>query len=151
MKDIHLIVVGKLADKNISELENDYLKRIISPKFTIHEVKSYSENLELEAREVKSKISDICKNENPFIVLLMEKGKQFTSPDFSKWLFEKNQTQKIVFIIGGAAGHGDEILKMGNFKLSLSEMTFPHKIARLLFVEQIYRAVTIKDGHPYHK
>ena len=151
MKDLHLIVVGKLADKNISELENDYLKRIVIPKFSIHEVKSHSENLDLEAREVKLKINDICKNENPFIVLLMEKGKQFTSPDFSKWLFEKNQSQKIIFIIGGASGHGEEILKIGNFKLSLSEMTFPHKLARLLFVEQIYRAVTIKDGHPYHK
>ena len=59
MKDLHLIVVGKLADKNISELENDYLKRILTPKFYLHEVKSHSENLDLEAREVKNKISEI--------------------------------------------------------------------------------------------
>lgn len=151
MKDLHLIVVGKLADKNISELENDYIKRLSQTKFSIHEVKSHSENLDLEAREVKNKIAEICKNESSYIVLLMEMGKQFDSPQFSKWLFEKIPNQKVIFIIGGAAGHGEEIKKMANFKLSLSEMTYPHKLARLIFVEQIYRAVTIKDSHPYHK
>lgn len=151
MKDLHLIVVGKLADSNISELENDYLKRIVTPKFQIHEVKAHSENLDLEAREVKNKISEISKQDNPYTVLLTENGKQFDSRDFSKWLFEKNVTQKVIFIIGGAAGHGEEVIKLANFKLSLSLLTYPHKLARLLLVEQIYRAVTIKDGHPYHK
>ncbi len=151
MKEVHLIVVGKLSDKNIGELEKDYLKRIQNIKFQIHEVKSHSENVDLEAKEVKTKINEISKGENAFIVLLMEMGKQFSSPDFSKWLFDKTPNQKIIFIIGGAAGHGEEILKLSQFKLSLSQMTLPHKIARLIFVEQIYRAITIKDGHPYHK
>lgn len=151
MKDIHLIVVGKIADKNIESLESEYLKRLSSLKFNIHEVKSHSENLELEAREVKNKINDISKNESPFIVLLTEKGKQFDSLQFSKWLFEKIPNNKIIFIIGGAAGHGQEIIQLSSLKLSLSELTFPHKIARLLFVEQIYRALTIKENHPYHK
>jgi 23S rRNA (pseudouridine1915-N3)-methyltransferase len=151
MKELHLIVVGKLADKNIQELENDYLKRIVIPKFSIHEVKAHSENLELESKDVILKISEISKNENPFLVLLTENGKQFNSVDFSKWIFEKNATQKIIFIIGGAAGHGEEVIKKAHFKLSLSLLTYPHKLARLLLVEQIYRAVTIKDGHPYHK
>ena len=151
MKDLHLIVVGKLADKNIEILENDYLKRITSPKFFIHEVKSHSENCDLEAKEVTTKIQEISKNENPFLVILMEKGKQFTSIDFSRWFFDKISTQKIIFIIGGAAGHGEEILAKGHFKLSLSELTYPHKLARLLLVEQIYRAITIKNNHPYNK
>ena len=81
----------------------------------------------------------------------MEKGKQFTSIDFSRWFFDKISTQKIIFIIGGAAGHGEEILAKGHFKLSLSELTYPHKLARLLLVEQIYRAITIKNNHPYNK
>ncbi len=151
MKDLHLIVVGKLSDKNIESLEGDYLKRIIAPKFFIHEVKSHSENCQLEAREVLNKISDISKNDNPFLVLLMEKGKQFTSIDFSRWLFEKSATQKIIFIIGGAAGHGEEVIAKANFSLSLSELTYPHKLARLMMVEQIYRAITIKNNHPYNK
>lgn len=151
MKDLHLIVVGKLSEKNIEILEQDYLKRITTPKFFIHEVKSHSENCDLEAREVLNKISDIAKNENPYLVLLMENGKQFTSVDFSKWLVKNSETQKIIFIIGGAAGHGEEIISKANFKLSLSELTFPHKLARLMLVEQIYRAITIKNNHPYNK
>jgi 23S rRNA (pseudouridine1915-N3)-methyltransferase len=151
MKDLHLIVVGKLAEKNIENLERDYLKRIVAPKFTIHEVKSHSENCALEAKEVLHKINEITKNDKAFIILLMEKGKQFTSVDFSKWIFEKSVTQKIIFIIGGAAGHGDEVISIADFKLSLSELTYPHKLARLLLVEQIYRAITIKNNHPYNK
>ena len=108
-------------------------------------------NLDLEAKEVKQKILEISKNENPFFVVLTENGKQFDSRDFSRWIFEKNVSQKIIFIIGGAAGHGEEILKLTHFKLSLSSLTYPHKLARLLLVEQIYRAITIKDNHPYHK
>jgi 23S rRNA (pseudouridine1915-N3)-methyltransferase len=151
VKEFHLIVVGRLADKNIEELERDYLKRIVSFKLFLHEVKAHSENLDLEAREVKNKIQDISKLENPFIVLLTEKGKQFESRQFSEWLFDKTPSQKIIFVIGGASGHGADIIQMSKFKLSLSEMTFPHKLARLLFVEQIYRAITIKENHPYHK
>lgn len=151
MRDLHLIVVGKLADRNIGELENDYLKRLTIPKLFLHEVKSHSENLDQEAKEVKNKIAEISKNENSFIVLLTENGNQFDSRKFSAWIFDKSLTQKIIFIIGGAAGHGEEIIKMSHFKLSLSLLTYPHKLARLLLIEQIYRAVTIKDGHPYHK
>lgn len=151
MKDLHLIVVGKLNDKNIEELERDYLKRLTSPKLTIHEVKAHSENLDKEAKEVANKLEELSRDENPFIALLTENGKQFTSINFSKWLSDKNETQRIVFIIGGASGHGQDIIDRAHFRLSLSELTFPHKLARLLLVEQIYRAQTIKANHPYNK
>lgn len=151
MKDIHLIVVGKLHDKHFESLESEYLKRLGGQKFSLHEVKSHSENLELEAREVKLKLQELSKNEAPYIVLLTEKGKQFESRAFSTWLYEKTPSQKIIFIIGGAKGHGKEVIESSQFKLSLSEMTFPHKFARVLFIEQIYRALTIKENHPYHK
>lgn len=151
MKDLHLIVVGKLNDKNIEELERDYFKRLTSPKLFIHEVKAHSENLDKEAKEVSSKLEELSNDGNPFIVLLTENGKQFTSVNFSKWLSDKNETQRIVFIIGGASGHGQEVIKQAHFKLSLSELTYPHKLARLLLVEQIYRAQTIRANHPYNK
>lgn len=151
MKDLHLIVVGKLNDKNIEELERDYFKRLTTPKLNIHEVKAHSENLEKEAKEVLLKLDELSKDENPFIVLLAEYGKQFSSVDFSHWLYQKCETQRIVFIIGGAGGHGQSIINRANFKLSLSELTYPHKLARLLLVEQIYRAQTIKANHPYNK
>lgn len=151
MKDLHLIVVGRLGDKNIEELERDYFKRLTSPKLTIHEVRAHAENLAKEAKEVISKINELSKDENPYIVLMTENGKLFTSVNFSKWLSGINETQRMVFVIGGASGHGQEVIDRAQFRLSLSELTFPHKLARLLFVEQIYRAQTIKAGHPYNK
>lgn len=151
MKDLHLIVVGKLNDTNIAELERDYYKRLTSPKLIIHEVRAHSENLEKEAKEVSLKLDELDKGEKLFIVLLTEKGKQFGSKDFSDWLSEHAERQKVVFIIGGASGHGKQVLERAQFKLSLSELTYPHKLARLLLVEQIYRAQTIKANHPYNK
>ncbi|MBP9681447.1 MAG: 23S rRNA (pseudouridine(1915)-N(3))-methyltransferase RlmH [Bacteriovorax sp.] len=151
MKDLHLIVVGKLNDKNIEELERDYFKRLTSPKLTIHEVRAHSENLDKEAKEVSSKIDELSQNENPYIILLTENGKQFTSVNFSNWLSLKNETQRLIFVIGGASGHGQLMIERAQFRLSLSEFTYPHKLARLLLVEQIYRAQTIKMNHPYNK
>jgi 23S rRNA (pseudouridine1915-N3)-methyltransferase len=153
LKDLHIIVVGKLSDKAnnpILELERDYLKRITSPKLTIHEVRAHAENLEKEAKEVSTKLDELEKFDKLFIVLLTEKGKQFESIPFSHWLSEHSERQRVAFIIGGASGHGKQIIERAQFKLSLSELTFPHKIARLLLVEQIYRAQTIKCNHPYN-
>jgi 23S rRNA (pseudouridine1915-N3)-methyltransferase len=151
MKDLHLIVVGKLNDSNIEALEKDYFKRLTTPKLHIHEVRAHAENLEKEAKEVLTKIEDISKNENPYVVLMAENGKQFTSVDFSKWLNDRSERQSMVFVIGGASGHGAAVITRADFRLSLSELTYPHKLARLLLVEQIYRAQTIKAGHPYNK
>lgn len=151
MKDLHLIVVGRLGDKHIEELEKDYYKRLTVPKLHIHEARAHSEDLSKEAKEVGTIIDDISKKENPYIVLLAENGKQFTSVDFSKWLGNINERQSVVFVIGGASGHGEAIIKRAHFRLSLSELTYPHKLARLLLVEQIYRAQTIAAGHPYNK
>lgn len=152
MKEIHLIVVGKLADKNIQALEDEYLKRVKSPKLKIHEVKAGSENLDLEGAEVEKKINDISKGSKGHIVLLSEWGKDKDSQEFSNWLDNTMLAHPLlIFVIGGAAGHGKNILDLSHDKLSLGKMTYPHKLARLLFVEQIYRAQTIRTGHPYHK
>ena len=151
MKKSHLIVVGKLKDKNLESIENDYLKRIKSKSLVIHEVKANAENQDFEAKEVLKKIADLSKSDKPYIVTLTEFGKEYESPDFSKWLYKRvENNSSVIFIIAGATGHGPEVLKMSNESLSLSKLTFPHKIARILFVEQFYRAITIHDGHPYH-
>lgn len=151
MKELHLIVVGKLSDREIETLEKDYFKRITTPKLTIHEVRAHAEDLNKEAKEVLAKISDLSRNENPYIVLLTEKGKQFDSVGFSKWQQNIVERQSVIYIIGGASGHGQEVINKANFKFSLSELTYPHKLARLLLVEQIYRAQTIQANHPYNK
>lgn len=153
MKEIVLVTVGKLKDKELEKIENDYSKRIKNPKFKIIESKAYSENRCLEATEVMKRIHDYSGDNNPYIVTLEERGELYDSPKFSKWLFKilENKAEKVFFVIGGASGHGDEVLAAKKEMISLSPMTFPHKLARVILVEQLYRAISIKNGHPYHK
>ncbi len=150
MREVHLITVGALRDDQLEILEKDYSKRILNFKLSIHEVKAHAEDLEKEGREVLKKLAEISPSRK--LILLKENGKKFDSPKFSKWFFDHlENSQHIVLVIGGASGHGEEVLKLTHEALSLSDMTFPHKIARLLLIEQLYRAETIFKHHPYHK
>lgn len=153
MKTIYLICVGKLKNHHIQSLENDYLKRCQRPQLKIYEVKAQSENKNFEASEVIKKCKEIS-NDQPFdLFTLNEAGQEFNSLEFSHWLFKKIDTannKKMIFTIAGATGHGSEVLNIAKGQMSLSKMTFPHKLARLIFIEQFYRAQTIHFGHPYH-
>ena len=151
MTTAHLIVVGKLKDKNLEAIEKEYLKRIKNPSLLVHEVKAKAENKNLEAEVVLKKINDLAKNGTTYIVAMTEFGREFESPKLSEWIVDKIENyQDIFFVIAGAEGHGQGLLDKANAKLSLSKLTFPHKIARIIFIEQFYRALTIRDGHPYH-
>nr|WP_321980922.1 23S rRNA (pseudouridine(1915)-N(3))-methyltransferase RlmH [uncultured Cohaesibacter sp.] len=88
-----------------------------------------------------------------FIVALDEHGKNMSSEDFAKLIDrERNQgTPAMAFCLGGPDGHGQQLLGAANAKLALGAMTWPHQIARILLSEQIYRAMTILSGHPYHR
>lgn len=150
-KTVHLIVVGRLKDKHLEAIEENYLQRINSPDLKVHEVKARAESKNQEALEVLKKINDLTKDSPANIIALTEFGKEYDSVEFSKKVFdliEKNQ--KLIFIVAGAEGFSSELLAMASHKISLSKMTFPHKIARILFIEQFYRAITIKNNHPYH-
>jgi 23S rRNA (pseudouridine1915-N3)-methyltransferase len=86
------------------------------------------------------------------VVLLDEKGKEMGSKDFSTFMQNKMNAgiKRLVFVIGGAYGFSDDIYKRADDKISLSKMTFSHQIVRLLFLEQLYRSMTIIKGEPYH-
>jgi 23S rRNA (pseudouridine1915-N3)-methyltransferase len=86
------------------------------------------------------------------LVLLDEKGKKFHSAGFADFIQKRmNEGSKnLVFLIGGAYGFSDEIYTRANWQVSLSDMTFSHQLVRLLFMEQLYRAMTILNNHPYH-
>lgn len=85
------------------------------------------------------------------ILLPSEWGKLKNSVDFADWTLSLlERPAKIIFLIAGAEGFSDEVLKQSQERLSLSLLTFPHKLARILLVEQLYRAQTIRSGHPYH-
>ena len=87
-----------------------------------------------------------------FVVLLDEHGKEYDSVSFSKWINAKMNTvaKRLVFVIGGPYGFSEEMYARANEKLSLSKMTFSHQMIRLIFIEQLYRAMTILKGEPYH-
>lgn len=151
MKKVHLIVVGKLKDKNITELENNYLKRIQSIDFKVHELKANAENAEQECQNILAKLNDLKKNKSLVVIALDEKGKQYTSQDFSQKIFNKlADNVDLAFIIGGAEGLTTHFKDQVNEVMALAKSTLPHKLARLFFIEQLYRAITINEGHPYH-
>lgn len=149
--EVYLFVVGKLKDKNLESIEHDYLKRINNPKLKIIECKANAESKNQESHTLLKKIADTFKDKRPHIILLAEYGKEHDSRDFAKYIqIKMEQNSHLAFIIAGAEGHGDEILDAHHDKISLSKLTFPHKLARILFVEQFYRAQTILNNHPYH-
>jgi len=89
---------------------------------------------------------------NDFVILLDEKGKQHTSQSFASFLevLKMRSSKRIVFIIGGAYGFSDEVYNRSNAKISLSRMTLPHELIRVVFVEQLYRACSILNNEHYH-
>lgn len=87
-----------------------------------------------------------------YVVLLDEKGKDYSSKGFSTFIQNKllSSSKRLVFIAGGSYGFSEEIYIRSNEQVSLSKMTFSHQLVRLIFLEQLYRALTIIKGEPYH-
>lgn len=100
--------------------------------------------------EAQSVLKSVPKGD--YIIALDEFGKNISSREFSS-ILQDQLTQSISahFIIGGPDGHGDECLSKAHLKLSLGKMTWPHRLARVMLYEQIYRAMTIMTHHPYHR
>ncbi len=90
--------------------------------------------------------------EKVFLILLDEKGKELDSVGFSDLIkhHQNISTRNLVFVIGGAYGFSEEVYKRANLKIALSKMTFPHQLVRVIFIEQLYRAMTILKGEKYH-
>lgn len=153
---INLICIGKTDDKEITTLINYYLTRL--PKhwnFEIIEIPDIKNAKNLSPDLLKKEESKLFLNlidKNDWVAILDEKGKQFTSREFSQkidnWM--NASVKKIHILIGGAYGFSDEIYSRANEKMSLSKMTFTHQMIRLFIVEQLYRADQILQGKPYH-
>ena len=153
---INLLCIGKTDDKKITELISYYIARL--PKHWNFEM------IEIpDAKNARNLSSDLLKKEEAklffnhientdLVILLDEKGKEFTSREFAQKLnyYQNNSIKKVCFLIGGAYGFSDEVYNRATEKLSLSKMTFTHQMIRLFFVEQIYRADQILQGKPYH-
>ena len=86
------------------------------------------------------------------VVLLDENGREFTSREFAAFVDKQmvSGVKRLVFVVGGPYGFSDAVYARADSKLSLSRMTFNHEMVRLFFIEQLYRAMTIRRGEPYH-
>ncbi|MFA6073770.1 MAG: 23S rRNA (pseudouridine(1915)-N(3))-methyltransferase RlmH [Candidatus Woesearchaeota archaeon] len=142
MSKVIIIAVGKLKDKSIILLLEEYVKRL-GPYIKL-EIKEIKDEGKLKESE---KILNFI-DENTFI--LDATGKNYTSEEFSEFLKKNQEKGDIKFIIGGPEGFTNEVRQKSK-AISLSKMTFTHEMTRMLLLEQIYRAKMIEKGKPYHK
>ncbi len=153
---IVLLTIGKTSEKYLIEGITQYQKRLKHyTQFEMIEIpnlknaKNFS-NAELMKKEGELILKQVQSSDH--LVLLDDKGKDFTSPKFAKkiqdWMLSGKK--RIVFLVGGAYGFSEAVYSRGNEKISLSRMTFSHQMVRLFFVEQIYRGYTILNNEPYH-
>ena len=153
---IVLLVIGKTNQQYLIEGILKYQKRLQHyAKFEIIELQNIKNSKKITKTELAKMEGKLILNKleiSDYIILLDDKGKDFSSLQFSKKLTSLMQTGKkrLVFIVGGAYGFSNDIFSRCNERLSLSRMTFSHQMVRLFFVEQIYRAFTILNNEPYH-
>lgn len=154
--EICVVSVGKISSKwieeGISVFENrikryNKFSTIIIPD--IRNAKSLTKE-KIKEEEGKSILSLF--NTSDFVVLLDERGKEFTSGEWSDWIQKimNSGRKRLMLVIGGPYGFSKDVYERTDYKLALSKMTFTHEMAKLFLTEQIYRAFTILKGEPYH-
>lgn len=151
-----LLVVGKTTDKHFMAGIDTYVKRVNHyMPFSIGVVPELRATAHLTENEQKEREADLLRKAlqpGDYIVLLDEHGKERRSMEFAEWMQKKMAAgpRRLVFIIGGPYGFAPSIHQLANEEISLSQMTLSHQMIRLLFCEQVYRAMTILRGEPYH-
>ena len=153
---VKFICIGKTGKSFLEEGENEYLKRlkhyIPVERIEIPDLKNakkltFEQIKELEGKEILAKVQA-----GDHLILLDERGDFYSSVQFSNFLQQKFNSggKAIAFVVGGAYGFSDEVYQAASGKISLSKMTFSHQMVRMIFFEQLYRAMTILRGEPYH-
>lgn len=148
---LHFVWVGKTKNRHWLGLQEDYLGRLSHfAKYRITEIKDKSghETIEAEGNRILKKL-----NRNGFVCLLDIKGRQFGSHRLAKEIqnWQIRGHKEITFLIGGAEGVSSAVVERADFSLSLSLLTLTHEMARVVLIEQLYRAYTIIKGYPYQK
>ncbi len=151
-----LLTIGETDQKYIKDGIADYVKRlsfyIPFESKVIPDLKNRS-SLSLENQKEKEGqliLSNVASGD--FLVLLDERGSELSSIEFSKWMEKKMVAgmRQLIFVIGGPYGFSKSVYERANGLVSLSKLTFSHQMVRLIFVEQLYRAMTIIKNEPYH-
>jgi 23S rRNA (pseudouridine1915-N3)-methyltransferase len=152
--NIRIIVLGKDKDLWLTEAIREYLKRLKPfcrldilqiPDVSIKQTGSQELVIQKESAAIMNKI-----DADDYVILLDEQGMEKSSLEFSRFLTNLSDRQRIVFVIGGVYGTSDKLKAKTHSCLSLSQLTFTHRMARLILIEQIYRAMMISSGRSYH-
>ena len=145
---ITVIAVGKMKDGPLTSLFDTYAKRL-RWKIELREIdikkSNPAEQQEAECAQILSVVPPGTK-----LIVCDERGRTPTSVEFARQI-EQWQSDQIIFAIGGADGMNDAVRQRADLLLSFGRLTWPHQLARVMLVEQIYRAQTILDNHPYHR
>ncbi|MFN0088162.1 MAG: 23S rRNA (pseudouridine(1915)-N(3))-methyltransferase RlmH [Blastocatellia bacterium] len=154
---LQFVWIGKTRDRHCAALAGDYLDRIgrFAP-YDISELREYSGAAgEDDRRVVAAESARILEavDRSDFVILLDEQGREYSSTAFADLIRAKRETgvKRLAFIIGGFAGVSADVKQRANLRLALSRLTMTHEMARVVLVEQVYRAFTLLAGMPYHK
>jgi len=151
---LHFVWIGKTRDRHCAALVEEYLTRI--NRFTVCDVSELKEVIRSDEKRVSGaegdKILDSIKRDD-FVILLDERGRQFSSLEFAEFINAKQQNgiKRLAFIIGGFAGVSDQVKRRADLAVALSRMTLTHEMSRVILTEQVYRAFSLLAGMPYHK
>ena len=153
---IVLLVVGKTTESYFVQGIDEYSKRLAHyVPFELTVIPELRNTKSLSADQQKEREADlILKALQPgdYVVLLDEHGREFTSLQFASYLEKKmaNIAKRLIFVVGGPYGFSNRVYQAAQEKISLSKMTYSHQMIRLIFTEQLYRAMTISNNEPYH-
>jgi 23S rRNA (pseudouridine1915-N3)-methyltransferase len=150
---INIAWIGKTKEPAIQSLTNEYLQRI--SRYATVEGRPLRDELSLLqicGRGESAKSSKAASQRKSTLVLMDSRGKQLSSEEFARFLgdYQERNPLPLVFAIGSADGFSEAALAAAQHTISLGKMTLPHELARVVLLEQLYRAFTILKGHPYH-
>jgi 23S rRNA (pseudouridine1915-N3)-methyltransferase len=142
---VRIVAIGTRMPAWVTQAYDDYTRRLRSHL-----------RIDLDELEVKNKADEekrlMDRVGDDYLVALDERGKSLTTLELAKWLGQRQQDgRNLSFVIGGPDGLGPEILKKASLRWSLSALTFPHAMVRVILAEQLYRAHSVLQNHPYHR
>ncbi len=153
---IEIMAIGKTQSKYLTEGINAYCQRIVHyipfSLTVLPDVKASRGMTEAVQKQKEGQLMMAAFQPSDCVILLDEHGREYTSREFAGFIEKKmgSGLKRLVLVIGGPYGFSDEIYSRADGKISLSRMTFSHEMVRLFITEQIYRAMTILRGEPYH-
>ncbi len=152
---ITLLVVGKTTDAHLQALIADYEKRLTHylpfSLQVIPELKNAKNLRQDQQKQAEGELILKAVENNTMLILLDEHGREYRSVDFAQQISKyQGAGRNVTFVVGGPYGFSEAVYQRAEGKISLSQMTFSHQMIRLIFIEQLYRAMTILKGEPYH-